>query len=90
MSGIMNSQIRGGNNNESRNQEGCSSKFQKMELTFSVVMEVSVISAKIGSIHGSADEGLVGAESNAWDSNPMAKVDCDVMLDNYEGTRLES
>ena len=86
----MNSQIRGGNNNESRNQEGCSSKFQKMELTFSVAMGVSIISAEIGSIHGSVDEGSVGAESNAWDSNPAPKVDCDVMLDNYEGTRLES
>ena len=61
-----------------------------MELTFSVVMGVSVISAKIGSIRGSADEGSVGAESNAWDSNPAPKVDCDAMLNNYEGTRLES
>jgi len=61
-----------------------------MELTFSIVMGVSVISAEIGSIHGSADEGLVGAESNAWDSNPVPKVDCDAMLDNYEEMRLES
>ena len=65
MSRIMNSQIRCGNNNESRNQEGCSSKFQKMELTFSVAMGVSIISAEIGSIRGSIDEGSVEAESNA-------------------------
>jgi len=61
-----------------------------MELTFSVVMGVSVISAEIGSTRGSADEGSVGVESNAWDSSPAPKVDCDAMLDNYEGTRLES
>ena len=86
----MNSQIRGENNNESRNQEGCSSKCQKMELTFFVVMGVSVISAEIGSIRGLANEGSVGAESNAWDSNPAPKVDCDAMLNNYERMRLES
>jgi hypothetical protein len=61
-----------------------------MELTFSIVMGVSVISAEIGSICGSADEGSVEAESNAWGSNPAPKVDCDAMLDNYEETRLES
>ena len=53
-------------------------------------MGVSIISAEIGSIRGSVDEGSVGAESNAWDSNPAPKVDCDAMLDNYEKTRLES
>ena len=61
-----------------------------MELTFFVAMGVSVISAEIGSIRGLADEGSVGAKSNARDSSPAPKVDCDVMLDNYEGTRLES
>ena len=61
-----------------------------MELTFSVVMGVSVILAEIGSSHGSADEGSVGVESKAWDSSLAPKVDCDAMLDNYEGTRLES
>ena len=55
-----------------------------------VVMGVSVISAEIGSIRGSVDGGSVGAESNAWDSSPAPKVDYDSMLDNYEGTRLES
>ena len=86
----MNSQIRGGNNNESRNQEGCSNKFQRWNLHFFFVMGVSIILAEIGSIRGLADEGSVGAESNAWDSNPAPKVDCDAMLDNYEKTRLES
>ena len=53
-------------------------------------MGVSVILAEIDSIHGLADEGSVGAESNAWDSNPVPKVDYDAMLDNYKETRLES
>ena len=61
-----------------------------MELTFSIVMGVSVISAEIGSIRGLADEGSVGAKSNAWDSNSAPKIDYDAMLDNYEGARLES
>ena len=65
-------------------------QISKMELTFSVVMGVSVISVEIDSIRGSADEGSVGAESNAEDSNPAPKVDSDAMLDNYEETRLES
>ena len=59
-----------------------------MELTFFVAMGVSVISAEIGSTCGSANEGSVGVESNAWDSSPAPKVDYDAMLDNYEGTRL--
>ena len=61
-----------------------------MELTFSVVMEVSVTSAEISSICGSADGGSVGAKSNASNSSPAPKVDYDAMLDNYEGMRLES
>ena len=60
-----------------------------MELTFSVV-EVSVISTEISSVCGSADGGLVGAESNAWDSSPTPKVDWDAMLDSYERMGLES
>ena len=39
--------------------------FERWNLHFFVVMEVSVISAEIGSIRGSADEGSVGVESNA-------------------------
>ena len=46
-----------------------------MELTFSIIMEVSVISTELGSIRGSADGGSVGAESNARDSSPAPKVD---------------
>ena len=61
-----------------------------MELTFFVVMGASVTSAEIGSIHRSVDGGSVGAESNAWDSSPAPKVDCDAMLNNYGGTRSES
>ena len=61
-----------------------------MELTFSVIMGVSVILAKIGSIRGSANEGSVGAELNAWDSSLAPKVDCDTMLDSCGGTKLES
>ena len=61
-----------------------------MELTFSIVMEVSVISVEIGSIRGPVDGGSVGAKSNAWDSSPAPKVDYDAMLDNYGGTRSES
>jgi hypothetical protein len=35
------------------------------ELTSSVVLETSIVSTKIGSSWGSADEGLVDAELNA-------------------------
>ena len=65
-------------------------QISNMELTFSIAMGVSVISTEIGSICGSADEGLARAESNAEDSNPAPKVDCDAMLNNYERMRLES
>ena len=46
-----------------------------MELTFSAVVEVSVISTEIGSVRGSADGSSVGAKSGAWDSSPAPKVD---------------
>ena len=62
-------------------------KYQGWKLTFSAVMEVSVISTEICSFHGIADGGLVGAESNAWDSSPAPRAGWDAMLDNYEGTR---
>ena len=48
-------------------------------------MEASVISTEISSFWGSVDEGLVGAESNAWDSSPAPRAGWDAMLDNYEG-----
>ena len=59
-----------------------------MELTFSVV-EVSVISTEISSVCGSADGGLVGAESNAQDNSSTTRADWDAMVDNFEETRLK-
>ena len=56
---------------------------------FSVVLEASVILTEIGSSWGSADEGSVGAESNAWDSSSAPREDRDAMLDNCEGMGLE-
>ena len=58
-----------------------------MKLTFSAVVEASVISTEIGSFHGMADGGLVGAESNAWDSSSAPRVGWDAMLDNCEWTK---
>ena len=37
----------------------------RIKLTFSAVMEVSVVSTEIASFRGSADGGLASAESNA-------------------------
>ena len=59
----------------------------KMELTFSAIVEVSVISTEIGSFHGTADGSLVGAKSNAWDSSSAPRVGWDAMLDSCEGTK---
>ena len=36
---------------------------------FSTILEASVVSIVIGSFGRSADEGLVGADPNAWDSS---------------------
>ena len=55
----------------------------------SAVLEASVVSTKIGSFRGSANRGSISAESNAWDSSTAPRADWDVILDNYEGTRLE-
>ena len=46
----------------------------KIKLTFSDIVEVSVISTKIGSFHGSADGGSVDAELNAWDSSSAPRA----------------
>ena len=35
--------------------------------SFSTILEASIVSIVIGSFGRSADEGLVGADSNAWD-----------------------
>ena len=58
-------------------------------LSSSTVLEASVGSTEIGSIWGSADEGLVGAESNAWDNSSIPREDWDARVDNYEETWLE-
>ena len=58
-------------------------------LTSSVVLETSVVSTKVGSSWGSADEGLVDAELNAWDNSSAPKTDWDAMVDNYEERELE-
>ena len=58
-------------------------------LTSSVVLETSVVSTKVGSSWGSADEGLVDAESNAWDNSPAPRVDWDAMVDSCEERGLE-
>ena len=50
----------------------------------SAVLEASVVSTKIGSFWGSADEGLVGADLNAWDNSSAPRSDWDAMVDNYE------
>ena len=53
-------------------------------LTSSAVLEAYVVSTKIGSSRGSADEGLVDAKSNAWDNSSAPRTDRDAMVDNYE------
>ena len=54
------------------------------ELTSSAVLEASVVSTKIGSSWGSADEGLIDAESNTQDNNSTPRIDWDVIVDNCE------
>ena len=51
-------------NQEVQENALAASKGEMEGLTSSAVLEASVISTKIGSFWGSADEGLVGAESN--------------------------
>ena len=58
-------------------------------LSSSTILGASIGSTEIGSFWGSADEGLVGAESNAWDSSSAPRADWDVIIDNYEETWLE-
>ena len=48
------------------------------------VLEASVVSTEIGSFLGSTDEGLVGADLNAWDNSLAPRADWDVMADNCE------
>ena len=60
-------------------------------LTSSAVFEAFVVSTKIGSSQGSADESLVDAESNAWDNSSAPRTDWDAMVVNYEerGSEVE-
>ena len=53
-------------------------------LTSSVVFEASVLSTKIGSSWGPVDEGLVDAESNAYDNSSTPRTNWDAMVDNCE------
>ena len=54
-------------------------------LTFSTILEASVVSTKIGSSWGSVDEGLVDAKLNAWDNSSTPRTDWDAMVVNCEG-----
>ena len=58
-------------------------------LTSSVVLEALIVSTKVGSSWGSADEGLVDAESNAWDNSSAPRTDWDAMVDNCEERGFE-
>ena len=60
------------------------SRIKWKKLTFSVVVGASVIAIEIGSLWESADEGSVGAKSNAWDSSSAPRADWDAMVDNCE------
>ena len=71
-------------------KENTPTKYQGWKLTFSTVVEVSVISTETGSFRGTAGGGSVGVESSAWDSSPAPKVDWDAMLDNCEKMGSES
>ena len=51
---------------------------------FSTILEASGLSIVIGSFGRSADEGLVGADPNAWDNSSAPKADWDAMVDNCE------
>ena len=57
----------------------------------SAILRALVGSNEIGSSWGSADEGLVDAELNAWDNSSAPKTDWDAMVDNYEerGSEVE-
>ena len=54
-------------------------------LMSSAIFKASVVSTKISSSWESVDEGLVDAESNAWDNSSAPRTDWDAMVDNCEG-----
>ena len=51
----------------------------------------SAVSTEIGSFCGSADEGLVDADLNAWDNSSAPRANWDAMVDNCEkrGSEVE-
>ena len=53
-------------------------------LTSSAIFQASVVSTKIGSSRGSADKGLVDAESNAWDNSSAHRTNWDAMVDTVK------
>ena len=53
-------------------------------LSSSAILEASVVSTEIDYFWGSADEGLVGADLNAWDNSSIPRTDWDAMVDNCE------
>ena len=55
----------------------------------SIVLEASVGSTEIDSFWGSAEEGLVDADLNAWDNSSAPRADWDAMFDNCEEIGLE-
>ena len=57
-------------------------------LTSSAALEASVVSTKIGSFQGLADEGLVDADLNAWDNSFAPRAGCDTMVDNCEESNM--
>ena len=65
------------------------SEIEMEGLSSSIVLEASVGSTEISSFWGSADEGLVGAESNAYDNSSAPRADWDAMVDNCEEIGLE-
>ena len=55
----------------------------------SAVLEALVGSNEIGSSWGSANEGFIDVELNAWDNSSAPRTDWNAMVDNYEERRLE-
>ena len=50
----------------------------------SAILQASVGSTKISASQGSANEGLVDVELNAWDNSSAPRTDWDAMVDNCE------
>ena len=78
------------NNVKSFEKNALTASGGKMEgLTSSVVLGASVVSTKVCSPWGLADEGLIDAKSNTWDNSSAPRTDWDVMVDNCEERGLE-